>query len=204
MKDERERNMDIENGAEQSEARSAEEVSSAADENADAAREDTRPLKDLSLELENEQRRAREFEDRFMRTAAEFENYKKRMSRQYEEVVRTANDKLLLELLEVVDNFERALQHDNGDESESPLRKGTELIYNQLQAMLQRHGVMPIEALGKPFDANLHEAMMEVASDEYDIGIVAMEITRGYMHNDRVLRHSKVGVSKGPEASEEK
>ena len=200
MKDDRETKMDVENGAAQdTDTQRAEDVRDASDTTVDDARTDTAPAGDLTLELENEQRRAKEFEDRFLRTAAEFENYKKRMSRQHEEIVRTANDRILLELLEIVDNFERALQHNSNDSGEpSSLRTGTEMIYNQMQNLLKRHDVTPIEAVGKPFDANLHEAMMEVASNEYDAGIVAMEITRGYMHHERVLRHSKVGVSKGP------
>jgi len=141
--------------------------------------------------------RVDELEDKLLRTAAEFDNYKKRVARQYDEVVRTANDRILVELLEVMDNFERALQHDNENSDIESFRKGTELIFNQMTALLNKYGVKPIEALGEPFDPNLHEAVMSIESEDYPEGVVAIEMSKGYVQGDRVLRHSKVGVSKG-------
>jgi len=144
-----------------------------------------------------------ELEDRLLRAAAEFDNYKKRQARNYDDMVRNANDRLLLQLLEVVDNFERAVAH-GGDEgaNHDAYREGTELILSQMHALLDRHDVAPIEALGEPFDPNLHEALMQVASDEYEEGVVAMEVNRGYKRGGSVLRHARVGVSTGPEKSE--
>lgn len=142
-------------------------------------------------------------EDRLLRTVAEFDNYKKRTANQFEQMIRSANEKLLLELLEVVDNFERALQHNNSDTESDSLRQGTELIYNQLLGILTKYNVTPIESVGQPFDPNLHEAMMQTPSAEYDEGLVAMEIGKGYMLGDRVLRHAKVAVSTGAPSAEE-
>jgi len=141
-----------------------------------------------------------ELDDRLLRALADFDNYKKRSARQVEETIRTAIDSLLLELVEIVDNFERALEHAVGDESDA-IHRGTKLIYGQMRDLLGRYDVKPIEALGKPFDPNLHDAMMQVDSEEYDEGIVAMVLSRGYMRGNRVLRHSKVGVSRGPAES---
>lgn len=151
--------------------------------------------------------RIEELEDKVLRTLADFDNFKKRTARQFEDVISTANDKLFGELLEVVDNFERALEHngnscndtdDNGAaENADALRQGTELIYNQLIGLLKRYDIKPIDSLGKPFDPNLHEALMTTPSDEYEKGYVAMEIGRGYMLGSRVLRHARVGVSSG-------
>jgi len=137
-----------------------------------------------------------EVEDKYLRLAAEFENFKKRMVRQYEEIVRTANDHILFDLLEVVDSFERALEHSENSDYDS-YRKGADLILNQLKDLLARREVTPIEAIGNKFDPNLHEAMMQAPSDEHDEGTVAIEISRGYRQGKRVLRHSKVVVSKG-------
>ncbi len=126
------------------------------------------------------------------------------MARRYEEIMRSANDRILLELLEVVDNFERALHHENDDTDFETFRKGTELIFSQITALLGKYDISPIEALGKPFDPNLHEAVMPIESEDYPEGVVAVEVSKGYLQGDRVLRHSKVGVSKGkPKDKEE-
>ena len=155
-------------------------------------------------QTEEEKLRARvaELEDKHLRTIAEFENYRKRQARQYDELVRTANDRVLTDLLEIVDNLERALDHAGKSEGNDGIRSGTEMILNQMKALLGRYDVTPIESLGRSFDPNLHEALMQVDSDEYDEGTVAVEITRGYKRGDRVLRHARVGVSTGKAPSE--
>lgn len=152
-------------------------------------------------EISVEEKLAR-LDDKLLRTMAEFDNYRKRSLQQFEQIRRTANDELLLEILEVLDNFERALQHAEENSHDDALLKGTELIYNQLRGVLARRNVKAIESLGQPFDPNLHDAMMQTASDEYDEGTVAIEISKGYMVGDRVLRHAKVAVSSGPAGDE--
>lgn len=156
---------------------------------------------ELTVE-EKLERQAAETADKLLRVMADFDNYKKRQARLYDDLRRTANDSLLADVLEIVDNFERALEHANGQTDLDAFRDGTQLIYNQMRDLLTRYKVEPIEALGKPFDPNLHEAMMQVPTDEFAEGTVAMEISKGYKHGDRVLRHSKVGVA-APLASED-
>ncbi|MFQ6008069.1 MAG: nucleotide exchange factor GrpE [Candidatus Zixiibacteriota bacterium] len=176
----------------------------------DSAEAEATPAKTTEEEKLSEEdqlkKQLAELEDKLLRTAAEFENYKKRMARQFEDIVRTANDKILVDLLEVVDNFERALKHSdnraNNTDVES-LRKGMELTFNQMTDLLNKYNVVPIESVGKPFDPNLHEALMQVESDEYPEGIVAVEMSKGYKQGDRVLRHSKVAVSKGKPEEEQ-
>lgn len=136
-------------------------------------------------------------EDQLLRTAAEFDNYKKRTARRFEQIVQSGLDQILLELLAVIDNFERALAPNGEQEDPNAHREGMSLIYEQLKTLLGKYDLTPIEAVGKPFDPNLHEAMMQTDSDEYPEGTVAIEIAKGYRQGDRVLRHSKVGVSKG-------
>lgn len=155
---------------------------------ADEAKEET---------LESPEQRIAELEDRVLRTVAEFDNYRKRTGRQHQELIRNANERLLLDMLEVVDNFERALQHVENVVNDDSLQRGAELIYAQMTDLLSRYEVKPIEAVGNTFDPNLHEAVMKVDSDEHPEGVVTMEISRGYTIGDRVLRHSKVGVSSG-------
>jgi molecular chaperone GrpE len=156
----------------------------------------TVPEKELTEE-EKLRVQVADLEDRLLRALADLDNYKKRSMRQFADVVRTANDKLLGEILEVADNFERALDHVDEATDVEVLEKGTRLIYSQIQDLLRRHEVTPIEAVGKPFDPNLHEAMMQVESEEFGEGVVAVEMSKGYKIGDRVLRHSKVGVSTG-------
>jgi molecular chaperone GrpE len=150
-------------------------------------------------EIEQLRARVAELEDQRLRALADMDNYKKRMARQFDEVVRGAKDRLLTELLEVVDNFERARNHVS-DDSGGGLREGVDLIYNQLIDLLKRYQVEPIPAVGQVFDPNLHEALLQVASPEHGDGVVAQEIARGYRVGDRVLRYAKVAVSKGVSA----
>jgi molecular chaperone GrpE len=111
--------------------------------------------------------------------------------------VKLANERLLGDLLEIVDNLERALSAENGHSAPASFRKGVELIFIQLTTLLAKYDVTPIEAVGKPFDPTYHEAVMQVESEEHEEGVVALELSKGYMLGDKVLRHSKVGVSRG-------
>jgi molecular chaperone GrpE len=143
------------------------------------------------------QARIEELEDQLLRVAADFENYRKRTARQYEQQVKLANERVLGDLLEIVDNLERALSAENGQSAPASFRKGVELIFIQLTTLLAKYDVTPIEAVGKPFDPTYHEAVMQVESEEHAEGVVALELSKGYMLGDKVLRHSKVGVSRG-------
>lgn len=155
-------------------------------------------------EPERLKQRIGELEDRLLRTAADFDNYRKRQARHYDDMVKAASDRVLTDLLEVVDNFRRALATAGDKGDVEAYRKGTEMIYDQMNGLLGKYDVTPIEAVGRPFDPNLHEALMQVPSEEYPEGTVAIEMSRGYKRGDRVLRHAKVGVSIGePEPSEE-
>jgi len=148
-------------------------------------------------EADSTSRRIKELEDKLLRTSADFDNYKKRTARQFEEIAKAGTDRLIGEIIEIIDNFERAREHAGTDVSLESLLKGNELIHGQMMALLTRYDIDPIEALGKPFDPNLHEALFQVKSDEYADGTVAQEISKGYRQGSRILRHSRVAVSKG-------
>jgi len=135
--------------------------------------------------------------DRFLRLAAEFDNYKKRTAREFGDVVKRANFRILRELVEIIDNFERALQVDPADSDGAAYRKGVELIYGQVGDLLAKEGVTPIDSVGRPFDPNFQEALVQMESDEYDEGIVCQEAQKGYRIGDKVLRHARVIVSNG-------
>ncbi len=135
--------------------------------------------------------------ERFLRLAADFDNYRKRTAREYNEIIRTANTRLLKSLVAIADDFERALTSDTVQADLDAYRKGVELIYGQIQELLTRERVKPIDAVGKPFDPQFHDALMQQASDEYEAGIVSGVIQKGYLLDEQVLRHARVIVSSG-------
>jgi len=149
----------------------------------------------LEQELQAAQAKVAELTDRLIRLHADFENYRRRMQREKEEVAVYANQRLLLNLLPVLDNLERALATPPtpGDER---LRQGVELTARSFRDLLSKEGVTPIEAVGKPFDPNLHEAMMTDEDPQQEDGIVLAEFQKGYRLGDRVIRASLVKVNK--------
>ncbi len=149
-------------------------------------------------ETEQLRQKAAELEDRLLRSHAEFDNYRKRAARQQEQAIAAARESVIMELLEIVDNFERAARHADGEVDVAALKSGMDLIHNQLKMLLQKYNVAPIESIGRPFDPSLHEALMQVESDEHPEGTVVNELSRGYTIGDKVLRYAKVGVSRGP------
>jgi molecular chaperone GrpE len=142
-------------------------------------------------EPEEQKKAFAELNDRFLRLAADFENFRRRISKEREYVVALADERFAIDLLEVVDNFDRALKSDD-----SHLREGLEQIRQLLSAQLERHGIMPIDSLNKPFNPVEHEAIAYVPSGQPD-GMVIDEVARGYRMNEKVIRHAKVAVSKG-------
>lgn len=141
----------------------------------------------------------RELEDRILRLAAEFDNYKKRTAREYQQLVKTANENLILQLVDVLDNFERALESAKSAKDFDAFHQGIELIYQHLGELLAKEGLQSIEAIGRPFDPHQHEAILQVEDQEHPQEMVVDEIQRGYMLGDKLLRPSRVVVSKAKE-----
>lgn len=141
------------------------------------------------------QRERDDYYDRWMRKAAEFDNYRRRMERERREQADQAVVDLLQELLLVVDDFDRALTVDAG-ESGGAYRKGVELIHAKLHDVLRKQGVKPIDSLGADFDPNIHQAVVHEDSPEHRDGEVVGELRKGYMLGDRLLRPAMVKVAK--------
>jgi len=152
----------------------------------------------LALEEENAQLRQQlaEKHDSLLRVLADFDNYRRRTRQEMEEIRRIALEEFLRSLLRVMDNFERALQAAEESQSFEKLMEGVQLTYRQLQSLLREAGVQPIEAVGKPFDPNFHEAVQRVESPDHPDEMVLEEVERGYMIQSRVLRPSRVKVVK--------
>lgn len=139
-----------------------------------------------------------DFEDRFMRLAAEFENYKKRTDREKSEFLKRANESLVGELLPVLDNLERALEASDGSDAQT-LQQGVEMVLDQLRKGLAKFGLEEVEALGKPFDPQFHEAMMQQEDPDAEAGTVLSQYQKGYRFQNRLLRPAMVVVAKEPE-----
>jgi molecular chaperone GrpE len=134
-------------------------------------------------------------QDRLLRTAAEFDNFRKRVDRERRELAEFAAADILAEILPIVDNFERALQAPGPPEAE-PFRKGVEMIHKQIVDLLRKRGVTPIDAVGADFDPNYHQAVIHETSADHREGEVMEEMQRGYMLGDRLLRPTMVKVAK--------
>jgi molecular chaperone GrpE len=153
------------------------------------------PVEETPSPIETLVRERDSLQDRLLRTAAEFDNYRKRMDRERRDLAEFVNAEVLGELLPIVDNFERALQAPAQGDAES-VKKGIELIHKQLFDLLKKRGVTPIAALGADFDPNVHQAVIHEESADHREGEVMQELQRGYKIGDRLLRPAMVKVAK--------
>lgn len=135
-----------------------------------------------------------ELTDRVRRTMAEFDNFRKRSEKEKSAMFEIGAKDIIERILPVIDNFERGLSSMPEDVKGSSFAEGMEMIYKQLLKNLEEAGVKPIEAVGQPFDPNFHNAVMQVESEEYESGVVAQELMKGYTYRDSVVRHSMVAV----------
>ena len=135
-----------------------------------------------------------ELEDRVKRQMAEFENFRKRTEKEKTMMFETGAKSVVEKILPVVDNFERGLATIPEEDADSAFASGMKMIYKQMMDELDKLGVKPIEAVGQEFDPNFHNAVMQVESEEYESGVVAQELLKGYMYHETVVRHSMVAV----------
>jgi molecular chaperone GrpE len=156
--------------------------------------------KELIKELEITKKQLEEEKDRCLRLNAEFDNFRKRTLKEREEFIKYANEKLILELIDVCESLERGLENAKKTDNNDKLIEGMELIYKQFKNVLEKNGLIPIKALGEKFDHYKHEAMMQTITDECDEGVILEEFARGYILNGKVIRYSKVRVSKNKES----
>lgn len=140
------------------------------------------------------QEKVDELEDRVKRQMAEFDNFRKRTEKEKSAMFETGAKSVIEKILPVVDNFERGLAALSEEEMKQPFAEGMNMVYKQLMTELEKLEVKPIEAVGCEFDPNLHNAVMQVESEEYETGIIAQELQKGYTYRDTVVRHSMVAV----------
>ena len=136
-----------------------------------------------------------ELTDRLTRQMAEFDNFRKRTEKEKSQMYEIGAKDIIEKMLPVVDNFERGLDAVKEEDKEDPFIQGMEMVYKQLMTVLGELGVKPIEAVGKEFDPNLHNAVMHVEDENFGENIIAEEFQKGYMYRDSVVRHSMVKVA---------
>ena len=163
---------------------------------ADSAMEDKVKAseEDLKVKLQEMEKKAAENYEKYVRAAAELDNYKKRAVREKADAIKYGNENLLRDILPLVDNMDRAMEHACNSDDFNAFREGMKMLKQQLLSCLQKHGVEPIEAVGKDFDPHVHEAMLQVESKEHEESKVVGEFERGYLLNGRLLRPAKVSV----------
>ena len=132
--------------------------------------------------------------DKVKRQLAEFENFRNRSEKEKTAMFETGAKSVIEKILPVIDNFERGLAMIPEEDKDTPVADGMNKIYKQLVTELEALGVKPIEAVGLEFDPNLHNAVMQVESEEYESGVIAQELQKGYTYRDTVVRHSMVAV----------
>jgi len=161
------------------------------------------PMKDLEAKLEVKEQEAKENYDRLLRVSAEFENYKKRTSRELEEFRKFANQSLIKEMLSVVDNLELAMNSTNGHKAiDQGLLQGLDMTHKEILKVFEKFDVKPIEAKGQVFDPTFHEAVMQEETDNFDENTVINELQKGYLIHDRLLRPAMVVVARSKESKD--
>lgn len=188
--------MDEEEAADEQTADSGESASDGGSEKGKTRAEQRAAKKQARQDKKNDvyKEQIEQLEDRVKRQMAEFENFRKRTEKEKQAMFETGAKSVIEKLLPVVDNFERGLATVPETQREDPFVDGMNRIYKQLLTELDNIGVKPIEAVGSEFDPNLHNAVMQVESEEYESGVVAQELQKGYTYRDAVVRHSMVAV----------
>ncbi len=183
------------NASDTNDAKQAELVASDTEKPPKKARR-TSKVKELAEQVEKLKSELADLKDKYVRTVAEFENFKKRRTKEMSEIVDRATEQFWRELLPIIDDFERSLNTEAKRKSYKSLHQGIDLIYQKLTATLKRHGIEPINSVGEQFNPELHDAVMQVHDQQQPSNIVISEVLKGYRLRDKVLRHAQVVVNK--------
>ncbi len=158
-------------------------------ENSDALQKE---IDDLTIKLEETEKKVSDADDKYLRLCAEYDNYRKRTSKEKLEIFSDSTIKCVAEILPVLDNFERAIESECSDET---FKNGMQMIYNQFSDSLKKIGVKEMDALGEEFNPNLHNAIKQTEDENFGENIVCEVFQKGYMLNDKVIRHAVVAVA---------
>ncbi len=150
----------------------------------------------LHKEIDELNKQILDEKDRYLRLNAEFDNARKRAAKDHEEFIKYAGEKIIQEFIDVFESLERGIENAKKADNKDKLIEGMELVYKKFKIVLEKNGLTPIKALGEKFDHNKHEAMMQTLTDECKEDTILEEFAKGYMLNGKVIRYSKVRVSK--------
>ncbi|MCM8785182.1 MAG: nucleotide exchange factor GrpE [Candidatus Omnitrophica bacterium] len=159
-------------------------------------REIAKKFKEIGKEKEELNKKIEELNDKYLRTLAEFDNYRKRAEREKRDLIKYGNENLILQLIPFDEIFENVIKMTDRNSSPEVIKKGIELLKKEFEKFLESHGVKKIKAKGEKFDPNLHEAVGVVETDEIEDGIILEEDKSGYIYKDKVIRPSMVRVAK--------
>ncbi len=154
---------------------------------------------ELKKELAQKEEEVKSLQEKILYLQADFENFKKLKAKERQDTLKFANEEIVKELLPVVDNLERALAHSESTDDYKSIHEGVRITLNQFLKVLEKSGVTPIDSIGQKFDPNFHEALYQEERDDMEADTVVSEVQKGYILNDRLIRPSRVGVSKKPE-----
>ena len=195
---EEEQVQDTQSAGEEAETQDIEQEAEATEEaSEEAEKQEKKSGKKKSLfdKKDNKlQEKVDELEDRVKRQMAEFENFRKRTEKEKSAMCETGAKSVIEKMLPVVDNFERGLAALSEEEKKQPFAEGMNMVYKQLMAELEKLEVKPIETVGCEFNPDLHNAVMQVESEEFESGVIAQELQKGYTYRDTVVRYSMVAV----------
>ena len=198
LNQEEEQTQDTQSAGEEAETQDIEQEAEATEEaSEEAEKQEKKSGKKKSLfdKKDNKlQEKVDELEDRVKRQMAEFENFRKRTEKEKSAMFETGAKSVIEKMLPVVDNFERGLAALSEEEKKQPFAEGMNMVYKQLMTELEKLEVKPIETVGCEFNPDLHNAVMQVESEEFESGVIAQELQKGYTYRDTVVRYSMVAV----------
>ncbi|MEZ3505606.1 MAG: nucleotide exchange factor GrpE [Lachnospiraceae bacterium] len=184
----------VEERTEEAVLETEETAEESAEENAKESRKDKKKREKADKKQDALKEKIAELEDRVKRQMAEFDNFRKRSEKEKTMMFETGAKSVIEKILPVVDNFERGLASVSAEEKDGGFAQGMEMIYKQLMTELEKMEVRPIPAVGEEFNPDFHNAVMQVESEEYETGVIAQELQKGYTYRDSVVRHSMVAV----------
>ncbi len=154
---------------------------------------------ELNEKIQSLEKEVEDYKEKLLRKAAEFENYKRRTEVDQLNLLNYSGESLIIKLLPIIDDFERSLQHMDDAKDVESIKTGVKLVYDKLMKILDEQGVKKIEAVGQPFNVELHEAVMQRKDENTEPHTVLDELEKGYLYKDKVIRHTKVIVSEDTE-----
>jgi molecular chaperone GrpE len=184
----KDKHQDEQNKMSEQEENKSEELGQDEKIDADAAEKSEAKIAELEIQL-------KEWQDKLLRKAAEFENYKRRTENDQFNLINYAAESFIIKLLPVVDDFERSMEHIDDVDNNKAVKDGIKLVYEKLLKLLNEHGVKKMQTKGEPFNVDFHDALMQRKDDSVPPHTVLEEVESGYLYRDKVIRHAKVIVS---------